>query len=102
MPAIAEHDVAEDDQAPAVPQHLHGQVDRASRPPLEIQIRFLYETGCKVGADVPNRNQFQIAIGRRQDVEGTRCGILSLARWFWSRTGAKPERSLGQAGSGIV
>ena len=31
MAAVAEHDVADDDQAPAVAEHLQRQVDRASR-----------------------------------------------------------------------
>src|SRR3546814_14512305 len=44
MPAVAEHDVADDDEAPPVAQHLHRQIDRAARPSFNIQRALLEKT----------------------------------------------------------
>ena len=50
MPARAEHDVADHDQAPAVAERLQRQIDRTARP-LRARHRFPQPTACKMGLD---------------------------------------------------
>jgi hypothetical protein len=50
-PPVSEDDVAEDEHAPAIAEHLDGGVDRAPRPRLPPPGTTVSESGCKPQAE---------------------------------------------------